>query len=453
MGEFMRNAASIRIVCYLAVLAVTASLFVAAGVYTWNKRNFWEKELRQVQADSVQFGQECRAGLRELNISLLRYWIDHDPVERTRFNAAADELWRRFGKLDRDAFVPESRNILSELLDEFARYRKRAESLFDVALSTMPADLLTQIDAVSERILALDVRLSAIQRENMDTFVTRARRDLDHLWMGLYAGMAVLLLSGIALARVAYRDLIGPLRLAVVQSRALLEQKEKLAALGLLTAGLAHEIRNPLNSIKARLFTQRRVLGESTAGLEDNRIIEEEVDRLEALVRGALQFARPAPPTFQRLRLQGALKPWCGLMESSLRQAGIELKSDFRADPEVEADANQLKQAVLNLVNNAAESIGKNGTITLRTVPAALSVGNGKQSAVAVEVEDTGGGIAAHVRKRLFDPFFTTKENGTGLGLSIAARIAHAHGGAMEFASVPGHGALFRIVLPAAESI
>jgi nitrogen-specific signal transduction histidine kinase len=109
---------------------------------------------------------------------------------------------------------------------------------------------------------------------------------------------------------------------------------------------------------------------------------------------------------------------------------------------------NQLKQAILNLVNNAAESIGRNGTITLRTVSAHLRLGAGKQAAVAVEVEDTGPGISPKVGKRLFDPFFTTKQNGTGLGLSIAARIAHAHGGLIEFGSVPGHGAVFRIVLP-----
>jgi signal transduction histidine kinase len=136
------------------------------------------------------------------------------------------------------------------------------------------------------------------------------------------------------------------------------------------------------------------------------------------------------------------------LLESSLRRSEIELKSEFKADPEITADPNQLKQAILNLINNAAESIGRKGTITLRTLPALLRLGGRKRAAVAVEVEDTGQGIPPKVRKRLFDPFFTTKENGTGLGLSISARIAHAHGGAIEFGSVAGHGAVFRIVLP-----
>jgi signal transduction histidine kinase len=445
----MKNPTSIRIICYLVVVGFLAGLFIAAGLITWRKRNYWEKELRQVQADAVQFAQEYRAGIRELNITLLRYWIGHDPAERTRFRESADEWARRFSKLDQQAFIPESKQILGELSDEFSRYRKRAEALFDTALSIVPAELLSQLDSASERGLALDYRLSALQREHLAGFVTRARGDLDHLWEFLYTGMALLLISGVALARVAYRDLIAPLRRAVVQARVLLEQKEKLAALGLLTAGMAHEIRNPLNSIKARLFTQRRLLGDVSPGLKDNRFIEEEVDRLEGIVRDALQFARPAPPCFERVRLQNALTPWCGLVEASLRQSGIQLQSEFADNPEIKADVNQLKQAILNLVNNAAESIGRNGRITLRSVPAWLRLGKTRQAALAIEVEDNGPGIDPKVRNRLFDPFFTTKETGTGLGLSIAARIAHAHGGAIEFGSAPGHGALFRIVLPA----
>jgi signal transduction histidine kinase len=229
----------------------------------------------------------------------------------------------------------------------------------------------------------------------------------------------------------------------------LLEQSEKLTALGLLTAGLAHEIRNPLNSIKARLFTQRRAPGGRPDGLEDNKCIEEEVDRLEEVVRNALQFARPSAPNFQKVRLQPSLESWYGLMEVGLEEAQIKLKSEFRIDPEITADVNQLKQAILNLVNNAAESIGRNGTITLRTLPALLRLGGHRRPAVAIEVKDTGKGIPTKVRKRLFDPFFTTKQDGTGLGLSIAARIAHAHGGVIEFDSAPGQGAVFRIVIPA----
>jgi signal transduction histidine kinase len=135
-------------------------------------------------------------------------------------------------------------------------------------------------------------------------------------------------------------------------------------------------------------------------------------------------------------------------LEPSLRQSAIQLKAEFNEDAEISADLNQLKQAILNLIRNAAESIGRQGTITLRTLPTLIRTGGDKRNAVAVEVEDTGQGIPGNVRKRLFDPFFTTKQEGTGLGLSIAARIAHAHGGVIELGTMTGRGALFRIVLP-----
>jgi signal transduction histidine kinase len=310
--------------------------------------------------------------------------------------------------------------------------------------------LLALIDDAMPPLQKLHGQLAENQRAAFDAFISRVLRQRDRLWYALYACMALTALCGAVLARVTYRDLIAPLRRTVVRSRALLEQQEKLTALGLLTAGLAHEIRNPLNSIKARLFTQRRLLGEHSPGLEDNRFIDEEIDRLEGIVREALQFARPAPPAFQRLQLVAALQPVCELLEPSLRKSDIQLKTDFQADAEITGDPNQLKQALLNLMNNAAESIIRDGTITLRTREAARRSKGRKSPAIALEVADTGNGISPEAQKRLFDPFFTTKENGTGLGLSITARIVHAHGGTIECEAAPGYGALLRILLPVA---
>src|SRR5439155_5255493 len=135
-------------------------------------------------------------------------------------------------------------------------------------------------------------------------------------------------------------------------------------------------------------------------------------------------------------------------LEPSLCKSDIRLEKDFQLDAEISADANQLKQVVLNLVNNAAESIGRSGAITLRTRRGTLRRDGKKSDALAIDVADPGKGISPEVQKRLFDPFFTTKESGTGLGLSITARIVEAHGGAIEFEPAPGGGALFRITLP-----
>ena len=136
------------------------------------------------------------------------------------------------------------------------------------------------------------------------------------------------------------------------------------------------------------------------------------------------------------------------MLEPELRKSHIELKEEFLADPLIHADPAQLKQVLINLVKNAADAIGADGTITLRTRSETQGAGRRASVRALLEVEDTGPGIAPEVQKRLFDPFFTTKASGTGLGLSLAARMVEKHGGRLEYATAPGRGSTFRIVLP-----
>ena len=441
-----------RITVYVLALVLAAGAFIAAGSITRGKRAFWTKELHKVQSENLRIMEEYKAGFLELNAALLRHLFSPEPGDLKRFSDHADFVSQRLERLQREDFVPESRDIVQQVAAEFAHYRRHIESTWTElpkAMASQP-EVVARIDSGSKRMLALNARLRSIQQNALDAFVTRGRKELDWLFNALYVAMALLLLFTIVLARVVYRDLIAPLRRTVQQSSVLLERQEKLNALGLLTAGLAHEIRNPLNSIKARLFTQRRVLGAHSAGMEDNLFIDDEVDRLDKVLSEALQFARPYAPALQRMRVETTLQPLCELLEPSLRSTQIKLATDFGGGGEIRADANQLKQVVLNIVKNAAESIGRDGTITLRTRPAFLRSGRQRKPAVAIEIKDTGRGIPPDVQPRLFDPFFTTKENGTGLGLSITARIVHAHGGVIESQSQLGRGALFRVVLPIA---
>jgi signal transduction histidine kinase len=114
----------------------------------------------------------------------------------------------------------------------------------------------------------------------------------------------------------------------------------------------------------------------------------------------------------------------------------------------VRADAQQLKQVLINLIQNAAESIGRDGTITLRGVKDRDSLGGASMPVAVIEIADTGKGIPPEVRKRLFDPFFTTKEGGTGLGLPIAARIVEKHGGELRYETQLNRGTTFKLLLP-----
>jgi len=138
------------------------------------------------------------------------------------------------------------------------------------------------------------------------------------------------------------------------------------------------------------------------------------------------------------------------LLAPQFQKSRIQLNQENSVHAQVKIDSQQIKQVLINLVQNAADSIGHDGAITLRARLDARRLGEKQQEVVIFEVADTGKGIPPDVEKRLFDPFFTTKESGTGLGLSIAARIVEKHGGALQYQTQVNRGTTFGIVLPRA---
>jgi signal transduction histidine kinase len=248
---------------------------------------------------------------------------------------------------------------------------------------------------------------------------------------------------------VIYRDLIAPLRVKLVESQALVERQEKLASLGMLAAGVAHEIRNPLTAIKAWLFIQQKQLRAGTAEYDDAQIIAGEINRLERIVKDVLLFGRPSEPHFVTIRAEEPLRDVQSLLGPELQKSNISLAFENSVKAEIRADPQQIKQVLINLVQNAAESIGHHGTVTLRAREGVKRLAERERNVVILEVADNGKGIPPEVEKRLFDPFFTTKDTGTGLGLSIAARIVQMHGGALQYQTQVSRGTTFGIVLPA----
>jgi len=233
-----------------------------------------------------------------------------------------------------------------------------------------------------------------------------------------------------------------------VQAERLLERQEKLATLGTLTAGIAHEIRNPLTSLKARLYTLEKHLQAMPAARKDTGIISAEISRLERIVQDALSFARPADPRLELLAVDMLLREVQGLMSTSLESRAVQVVVESNSELHIRADSGHLKQVLINLVHNGADAIVGGGAVTLRARAARASLGGRETDAVVLEVTDTGKGIPPEVEKRLFDPFFSTKETGTGLGLPIAARIVEKHGGVLRYQTRLGQGTTFEVVLP-----
>ncbi len=231
------------------------------------------------------------------------------------------------------------------------------------------------------------------------------------------------------------------------RSQELIQRSDRLSAIGTMAAGLAHEIRNPLVSI--RTFTQllpERIDDEEFRSKFLDLTLSE-VDRICALVSELLAFARPAPAQLQRIDLNDSIERICLLLDSQARRHGVRLVKRLHQDlPAVEADEDQIKQVAMNVILNAIQACTDGGTVEVATYPA-----TGDRGSVCLEVTDTGRGIDPAIVKRIFDPFFTTRSEGTGLGLSIAHQIVTRHGGYIDVHSQPGRGTSFFIYLPAGE--
>ena len=220
-----------------------------------------------------------------------------------------------------------------------------------------------------------------------------------------------------------------------------MRRSDRLAAVGKLAAGLAHEIRNPLASMCGSI----ELLGTAPGITEKDRrlmqIVLREGERLEALVRDFLSFARPTAPQLSPLDASLLLDEMLTVFAHDAQARGLQLSATVEPHIFVRGDTGQLKQVIWNLVSNASDACGPGGRLQVRL---------GREGGRAVlEVEDSGLGIAPEDLSRIFDPFFTTKERGTGLGLAIVHRIVEAHGGRIAVRSALGLGSVFRLELAA----
>jgi two-component system NtrC family sensor kinase len=222
-------------------------------------------------------------------------------------------------------------------------------------------------------------------------------------------------------------------------------QSEKLASIGKLAAGVAHEINNPLGGI---LIYSHLILEDTPKGsphCENLKKIVRETTRCKEIVKGLLDFARPKEPQMVPTDIHELLDKCLALMESHALFQNIHIEKSYTpAFPRIIADSGQLQQVFMNIILNAAEAMNGNGTLTLRT-----SLDPARQEA-AVEISDTGHGIKEEDKRRLFEPFFTTKEvgKGTGLGLAISYGIVKKHQGTIDVRSEAGQGAAFTVRLP-----
>lgn len=214
-----------------------------------------------------------------------------------------------------------------------------------------------------------------------------------------------------------------------------------LAAVGRLAGSVAHEVRNPLSALRGlvQFLAKGREPGSKEA--EYASVAVSEVDRLERVVSGLLEYTRPRQPRRFPLDLAESLRGTLDLMADDPRAQGVTMDMEVPPDlPPVQADPDQVRQVLVNLLVNALEALDGRGRLLIQA--------QAKKDRVEVKVSDSGPGLPPGDPQQVFDPFFSTRERGTGLGLAIARRIAQAHGGDLKAANAPQGGALFTLTLP-----
>jgi len=234
------------------------------------------------------------------------------------------------------------------------------------------------------------------------------------------------------------------------KSRESLLQAEKMALVGKLAAGMAHSIRNPFTSVKMRLFSLSRALEFTDTQKEDFDVIAAEIRRIDTIVQNFLEFSRPPKLIMQSISPSVVVDQTIQLLEHRLKSYDVDVRIErIHPLPEIDADPEQLKEVLVNLVVNACEAMERGGAIIIQEKEA-LNHSGGRMA--VIRVSDNGPGIADAIRDKISQPFFTTKEEGTGLGLSIAVRIIEEHGGLMDIENSPEGGAVFVLSLPIKES-
>lgn len=284
----------------------------------------------------------------------------------------------------------------------------------ELFLHLHPENLTT--DSVEKEIVLV---INSVEK-TMDLFITELRDS-----GGVYYGTMILL-----------RDLTE-----VKGLKEKIAKSEKLASIGRLAAGVAHEIRNPLSSLKGYATYFKEIFEDDSADRNIAVTMIDEVDRLNRVVTDLVEIARPVNLSGKFINIDILIKDSIKHIEIEAESRDIEIRQEHSIkDLSVFVDQDRIRQVLLNLYLNAMDSMEKSGVITVST--------DKKQKNVVVTISDTGKGINDEELSRIFEPYFTTKQSGTGLGLSIVYNIIEAHGGEIKVSSTCGTGTIFEIYLP-----
>jgi len=370
---------------------------------------------------------------------------DAERRERARYQAASHELQVSYQELEaRAAALEAMRLYIANVLD----------SLSSGVVTVDREGIVTTANPMARRILGDCVGQPFDARLNAEIAARLGEGLLPHYFQTMQGprplGVHLAALTsqeGTNLGQVIVLDDLTEVRRLEEQVR----RADRLAALGRLAGGLAHEIRNPLGIVRAA--AQMLAAEAKTPELQEyTTVIRQEVDRVEKLIQELLDYARPRHLALQPLAIGPLLEDVAARLQSYAAQRQAIITTDIAPDlPLIPGDAERLRQCLVNLILNAVQAMPRGGSVAIRCQPSAPapSAGDAALAAVTIAIADQGEGIAPDDVGRIFEPFFSTKAQGAGLGLAVVQQIVQEHGGEISVSSVVGQGSTFTMRLPA----
>ncbi|MDL2269292.1 histidine kinase [Desulfosarcina sp. OttesenSCG-928-A07] len=465
-----------------ALFLVTCS---GSAIMAWYSESMRRMFLSLNISAELQQAQEMKTLLVNQKGLLAYYFLDSDPDWITQLHEYRADFHKKLSEVKAVApHAPDAQAVIDQIDKTYARYSQEQDKALEAynsgkggALYHKNAqgyffplmDLCQQYTSmkINRLKMAKDVvlyKMARIQDTAMAMIVTHILLLIILAYLLVYQilnPMRALVLetsrgnktkltgNDVKTLSMGVRNLIedvGQIQVELKKSRENLLQAEKMAMVGKLAAGMAHSIRNPFTSVQMRLFSMSRSLKLTGMQKEDFEVISDEINHIDTIVQNFLEFSRPPKLKMQSISpsmvVDMAIQLLCHRLDSYNVEATVYRDKIL---PAIEADPDQLKEVLVNLIVNACEAMPGGGKINIYEDVTPTDTG-GHQ--VEIRISDTGTGVSPTTAERVFEPFFTTKEDGTGLGLSIVSRIIEEHGGSMNLSSVEGRGATFIIILP-----
>ena len=443
-----------RLLRHLTIPVVPISvLLLAVGVWAaWRVQQLQERVSGEVRENvsAMRAAEELEILVREFRTRLEHFQISADRRHVEAVKGFPEEMEHWMAEMERWSFSPREHELSSRARQGWESLRGQVERITSTP-AQLPQQDYDRVDRVlTQEILTPTHEFLDLNEEEVEQSVTENQSVADRLVFGLLflviCGAGAGLAAGFWLARRFIERLERSERAAL--------RAKQLAALGHLAAGMAHELQNPLTSIKmlvqAALTENDFGARERMDGFQvpvlagrDLAVVDEEVTRLEGLVRSFLDFARPPVAERRVVDVFSLVEQTLGLVAGRALSAGVTIALDRPAGAlRIAVDPGQFRQVVLNLVLNALDAVKPGGRIEIH-----LGVDN--EGELTLRVVDNGCGFPREWGPRIFDPFITSKETGLGLGLSICKRIAEAHGGTIKGKNLPERGAEFVVRIPA----